>query len=97
MARKSIGFVALMLLISVLIAGVVGCGPKPPCQGADVTAVRSTQDECATATDELNQARENRADLEAQVTQTRSEISSLQGQPASLSERLHELQKGSGR
>jgi septal ring factor EnvC (AmiA/AmiB activator) len=97
MARKTIGLFALTLLIAVLIAGLVGCGPKPPCQGADVTTVRSTQDECAAATDELDQARENRADLEAEVAQTRSEISSLQGQPAALAERLHELQKGSGR
>ena len=84
-------------LSAVLTTGLIGCGPKPPCEGADVTTVRSTQDECAAATDELSQARENRADLEAQVTQTRNEISSLQGQPAALSERLHELQKGSGR
>jgi septal ring factor EnvC (AmiA/AmiB activator) len=97
MARQTIGFVALVMLFAVLLTGLVGCGPKPPCQGADVTTVRSTQDECAAATDELNTARENRADLEAQVTQTRSEISSLQGQPDALSERLHELQKGSGR
>jgi septal ring factor EnvC (AmiA/AmiB activator) len=97
MARQTISFVALALLFAVVTAGLVGCGPKPPCQGADVTTVRSTQDECAAATDELNQARDNRANLEAEVTQTRSEISSLEGQPAALSERLHELQKGSGR
>ena len=97
MAGKPIGFVALSLLTVALVAGVIGCGPKPPCKGADVTTVRSTQDECAAATDELEQARDERAGLEAEVAETRSEISSLQGQPSALSERLHELQKGSGR
>ncbi|MBN2564768.1 MAG: hypothetical protein JXB46_03575 [Candidatus Eisenbacteria bacterium] len=97
MARKTIGLFGFALLATVLVSGLAGCGPKPPCQGADVTTVSSTQDECAAATDELDQARENRANLEAEVAQTRSEISSLQGQPAALAERLHELQKGSGR
>ena len=97
MARKPVRIVALTLLFAVLIAGLLGCGPKPPCEGVDVTTVRSTQDECAAAQDELGEARETRADLEAEVAQTRSEISSLEGQPAALEERLHELRKGSGR
>jgi septal ring factor EnvC (AmiA/AmiB activator) len=97
MGRKHRGPVALALLIAVVIVGAVGCGPKPPCEGADVTMVRSAQDECASATDELGKARDERAGLEEQVADTRSEISSLQGQPAALEERLHELKKGSGR
>ena len=96
MARKTIGVLALFT-IAVLTTGLIGCGPKPPCEGADVTAVRSAQDECAAATDELNQAREARASLEAELTETRGEIAALEGQPAALAERLHELQKGSGR
>jgi septal ring factor EnvC (AmiA/AmiB activator) len=97
MAGRPIAFVALTLLVFALLVGVLGCGPKPPCEGADVTTVRSTQDECAAATDELDQARDERAGLEAEVAETRSEMTSLQGQPSALSERLHELQKGSGR
>jgi septal ring factor EnvC (AmiA/AmiB activator) len=97
MSRNQKGLAALALLTAFVIVGVLGCGPKPPCAGVDVTDVRSTQDECAAATDELDQARDARADLEAEVGEARSEISSLQGQPAALEERLRELQKGSGR
>ncbi len=84
-------------LILVVGAGLVGCGPKPPCEGADVTAVQSAQDECAAATDELDAARTERAGLEGEVAETRAEIVALEGQPGALAERLHELRKGSGR
>ena len=97
MLRQSWSFLALGALILVVGAGLVGCGPKPPCEGADVTAVQSAQDECAAATDELDAVRTERAGLEGEVAETRGEIAALEGQPAALAERLHELMKGSGR
>ena len=97
MAGKTGGFIALVALLLVLGLGLMGCGPKPPCEGASVTSVQSAQDECAAATDELAQAREERANLEAEVTDTKAEIAGLEGQPASLADRLHDLKKGSGR
>ena len=97
MLRQSVRCLALGALILVVGAGLVGCGPKPPCEGADVTAVQSAQDECAAATDELEAARAARADLEGEVAEARAEIAALEDQPAALAERLHELKKGSGR
>jgi septal ring factor EnvC (AmiA/AmiB activator) len=97
MAGKTMRYSALAALLLVLGAALIGCGPKPPCEGADVTAVQSAQDECAAATGELDAARAERAGLEAEVASTRAEISALEGQPESLAARLHELKKGSGR
>jgi BMFP domain-containing protein YqiC len=76
---------------------MVGCGPKPPCDGADVTAVQVAQDESDAALTELDTARSERAELEADVARTRSDIADLEGQPAALEARLYELKKGSGR
>jgi septal ring factor EnvC (AmiA/AmiB activator) len=97
MARRIIGYFVLAALLLTSGAALVGCGPKPPCEGADVTAVRAAQDQCAAATDELNAARDTRAGLEGDLASTQTEIKQLESQPAALSERLHELQKGSGR
>jgi septal ring factor EnvC (AmiA/AmiB activator) len=97
MARTTKRYIALVALLLVMGLALVGCGPKPPCEGADVTAVRSAQDECAAASDELDEARDARAALEAEVASARAEIAGLEGQPAELEARLHELKKGSGR
>ena len=97
MAGKTMRYAALAALLLVLGVTLLGCGPKPPCEGADVTAVQAAQDECAAANDELDGAREARADLEAEVASVRAEIAQLQGQPDALAARLHELKKGSGR
>jgi septal ring factor EnvC (AmiA/AmiB activator) len=97
MARKTMQFFAFAALLLCLGFALVGCGPKPPCEGATVTQVQSAQDECAAATDQLNTARDERAQLEADVTATKAEISGLEGKPAELADRLEELKKGSGR
>ncbi len=97
MARRNMLFVAFAALLLCLGIALVGCGPKPPCQGATVTQVQSAQDECAAATDQLNTARDGRAELEAEVASTKAEISQLEGQPAQLADQLEELKKGSGR
>ena len=97
MAGMTMRYLALAALLLVAGSTLIGCGPKPPCEGADVTAVRAAQDECAAATDELEAARDARAELEAEVASTRAEIATLQGQPDALAARLHELKKGSGR
>lgn len=97
MARTTKRCIALAALLLVLGVAVTGCGPKPACEGADVTSVQSAQDECAAATDELDEARDSRAGLEAEVASTRAEIAALEGQPNGLAARLHELRKGSGR
>jgi septal ring factor EnvC (AmiA/AmiB activator) len=97
MARSMAGLLALAFILLILGAGLSGCGPKPPCEGAAVTQVQSAQDECAAAKDELSAAREKRAGLEANLAQTRSELANLEGKPAELEHRLHDLKKGSGR
>ncbi len=97
MARKTGGVFALATLLLVLSIGILGCGPKPHCEGAYVTEVQAAQDEYDAASAELESVRAERADLEAEVTATRSEIAELEGQPAELEARLHELKKGSGR
>ena len=97
MAKKTWGGLALATLLLVLCMSVLGCGPKPPCEGVYVTEVQAGQDECDAATAEVEAARTERADLEAEVTAVRSEISELENQPAELEARLHELKKGSGR
>ena len=97
MAGKTMRYIALAALLLVLGVALTGCGPKPPCEGADVTSVRSAQDECAAAGDELDEARDTRAGLEAEVASTKAEIAGLEGQPSDLARRLHELEKGSGR
>ena len=97
MAGKTMRYIALAALLLVLGAALTGCGPKPPCEGADLTSVQSAQDECAAAGDELDEARDTRAGLEAEVASTKAEIAALEGQPANLAGRLHELKKGSGR
>ncbi len=97
MAGKTMRFFALAALLLVLGVALAGCGPKPPCEGADVTAVQAAQDECAAMNDELDGARDARADLEADVASARAEISALESQPGALAARLHELKKGSGR
>lgn len=95
MARTTVGFLALAALL--LVLGLAGCGPKPPCEGATVTQVQTAQDECAAANDELEAAREERAQLEAKVTETKAEIAGLENEPAELEDRLYDLKKGSGR
>jgi septal ring factor EnvC (AmiA/AmiB activator) len=97
MAGKTMRLLAVAALLLIAGSALSGCGPKPPCEGADVTAVRGAQDECAAATDELSEARDTRAGLEADVASARSEITSLQGQKPDLEDRLHDLKKGSGR
>ena len=97
MARTTKRYIALAALLLVLGVALTGCGPKPACEGADVTSVQSAQDECAAATDELDEARDSRAGLEAEVASARAEIATLEGQPDGLAARLHELRKGSGR
>ncbi len=97
MARTTGRVIALASLLLVLVAAVMGCGPKPPCEGADVTAVELAQDESDAALTELEAARSERAELEADLAGTRSEIADLEGQPAALEARLYELKKGSGR
>lgn len=97
MARKTVWlFVFGTFLLSMGLA-LVGCGPKPPCEGATVIQVQSSQDECAAATDELDAARDARAELEADVTATKAEITGLEGKPGELADQLEELRKGSGR
>ena len=97
MARRTRGLLAFAAWLLILGTMLPGCGPKPPCEGATVTDVQSAQDECAAATDELEGARAERAELEAQVTETKSEIAQLEGTPSELADRLHDLKKGSGR
>ena len=97
MARKTKRYIALAALLLVLGVALIGCGPKPACEGADVTSVQSAQDECAAATDELDEARDTRTGLEAEVASTKAEIAALEDQPDGLAARLHELKKGSGR
>jgi septal ring factor EnvC (AmiA/AmiB activator) len=97
MAGKTMRYIAFAGLLLVLGVALTGCGPKPPCAEADVTSVQSAQDECAAAGDELDEARDTRAALEAEVASTKAEIATLEGQPANLAGRLHELKKGSGR
>jgi septal ring factor EnvC (AmiA/AmiB activator) len=97
MARKTVWFFALATLLLVVGSVLVGCGPKPPCEGATVVQVQSAQDECAVATDELNAARDTRAELEADVAATKAEIAQLEGKPSELADQLDELMKGSGR
>ena len=41
MAGKTMRYSALAALLLVLGVALIGCGPKPPCEGADVTSVRS--------------------------------------------------------
>ena len=97
MARTTKRYIAVAALLLVLGVALAGCGPKPPCEGAYVTSVQSAQDECAAATDELDETRDTRAALEAEVASTKAEIAALEGQPVDLAARLHELKKGSGR
>ena len=97
MAKRTAGFLALAVLGLALGMLMAGCGPKPPCEGATVTQVQSAQDECDAANAELEAAREERAELEAEVTKTKTDISQLEGQPDALASRLEELKKGSGR
>jgi septal ring factor EnvC (AmiA/AmiB activator) len=97
MAGKTMRYLALAALLLIAGAALTGCGPKPPCEGADVTAVRGAQDECAAATDELDAARDARAGLEADVASARSEIGTLTNEKPNLEDRLHDLKKGSGR
>jgi septal ring factor EnvC (AmiA/AmiB activator) len=97
MARKTVWFFALATLLLSSGLALVGCGPKPPCEGATVIQVQSAQDECAAATDELNAARDARAELEADVASTKVEIAELEGKPGELAAQLEELMKGSGR
>lgn len=96
MTKKSRWPLALGVSCLLLCIGVVGCGPKPPCEVMP-TEVKTAQDACDAATDELDDARETRAGLEAEVAEMNAEIRELEGQPDELAARLHELRKGSGR
>ena len=97
MARKTGGVLVLATLLLVLSMSLLGCGPKPPCEGVYVTEVQAAQAESDAATAELEGVRAERADLEADVAAARSEISELTAKPAELEARLNELKKGSGR
>lgn len=97
MAKKTGGILVLAALLLLVAAVLAGCGPKPPCEGATVTQVMTAQDECDAANAELEQARMERAELEADLTETKAEIAKLEGKPDDLAAYLHELKKGSGR
>lgn len=97
MAMRTVGILAFAVLLLASGLGLTGCGPKPPCEGATVTQVQSAQDECDAARAELEGVREERAELEADLTETKSAISKLEGQPSALAHQLNELKKGSGR
>lgn len=97
MTRTTGGSLVVAVLLLALGMTLVGCGPKPPCEGATVTQIQSAQDECAAAEDGLQAAREERAELEANLAETKGELAGLEGEPAELERRLHELRKGSGR
>ncbi len=97
MASTNGGVIALATLLLVLSMSLLGCGPKPPCEGVYVTEVQAAQDEFDAATVELEGVRAERADLEAGVAAAKSEISELETMPVDLGARLNELKKGSGR
>ena len=96
MPRNIARLLGLASLLLVLGAGLMGCASNPPCD-TTVTQVQTSQDGCAAATDELDTVRETRAELEAEVSVTKTELAQLEGQPEVLERRLHELRKGSGR
>jgi len=96
MAKTSRWFIALTASLLLLSIGVVGCGPKPPCEVMP-TEVQAAQDGCDAASGELDEARDARAELEADVAEMNAEIRELEGEPDELAARLHELKKGSGR
>jgi hypothetical protein len=99
MARTAGGLLGLGVLLLLLGTALVGCAPKPPCDGATEIDVETAQDQCAAATDQLEQARGERAALEAELTEVKAEMSKLEGEgtPSELASYLEELRKGSGR
>lgn len=97
MARTIGRFFALGALAMLLYLCFVGCGPKPPCEGASIVSVQTAQDECSAAGEELEGARQQRASLEGEVTEAKAELSKLKGTPVELSGYLEDLKKGSGR
>jgi hypothetical protein len=96
MARKIGGFVALAAAVLAVAAVLAGCGPKPPCEvsPAQIDAARAA---CIKTQAAVDEARNQRTALEAEVSKTRTAIAGLEGQPADLADQLELLKKGSGR
>ena len=84
------------VVLLVVAAAMVGCGPKPPCE-VSPTQVDLAKDSCTKAQADLEGARQERSALEAELTRVRTEIAELETKPAELGARLEELKKGSGR
>jgi predicted small lipoprotein YifL len=96
MTRKIGAFVALAAAVLVAAGGLVGCGPKPPCEvsPAQVDAAKAA---CVKSQAAVEEARNQRTALEAQTSKVKTDIAELEGTPSELADRLELLKKGSGR
>jgi peptidoglycan hydrolase CwlO-like protein len=88
--------VVLAVALGVLIAFILGCGPKPPCP-VPMSEVKSAQDQTAAAEDALSKVQTEKAGLEKDLAQKQASLDSLKGKPAELEKKLDNLKKGSGR
>lgn len=89
------GVVALVAL-GVLVAFILGCGPKPPCP-VPMSEVKGAQDKAAAVEEALSKAEAEKASLEKDLAQKQTSLESLKGKPAEMEKKLDNLKKGSGR
>lgn len=88
--------VILVVALGVLVAFILGCGPKPPCP-VPMSEVKSAQDKTATAEGALSKVQAEKASLEKELAGKQATLDSLKGKPDELGKKLDNLKKGSGR
>ena len=91
-AKGLVGLVAL----GVLVAFVVGCGPKPPC-AVPPTQVKDAQAKTAGVQDSLSKVQAEKASLEKTLAQKQADLARAKTMPDDLQKKLDNLKKGSGR
>lgn len=88
--------VILVLALGVLVAFILGCGPKPPCP-VPMSEVKSAQDKTAATEEALSKVQAEKASLEKELAGKQATLDGLKGKPADLERKLDNLKKGSGR
>ncbi|MFZ1947813.1 MAG: hypothetical protein WAW06_09745 [bacterium] len=84
------------IALGVLVAFLVGCGPKPPC-AVPPSEVKDAQAKTAAVEASLSQVQTEKAGLEKELAEKQAALSIMPGRAAELEKQLDSLKKGSGR
>jgi peptidoglycan hydrolase CwlO-like protein len=88
--------IVVAVALGVLVALLVGCGPKPPC-AVPPSEVKDAQAKTAQIEASLSQVQTEKAGLDKELAEKQAALSTMPGRAAELQKQLDNLKKGSGR